>query len=67
MVQPCNSIDMVTAWKNSHLILSEESDIHVVVNLFIAINTFPMHILTSHSINEILLVTEFNELVYESS
>ena len=36
VVQPYNSTDTATAWKNSHFILSERSDFYLVVNLSIA-------------------------------
>ena len=45
---------MVTAWKNSHFILSERSDFHLVVNQSTAVHTLPMHML-SLSVDKILL------------
>ena len=51
-----SSTDMVTAWKNSHFILSERSDFHMVDYLSIAVHVLPMCMLTSLSVDEILLL-----------
>ena len=42
-------------WKNSHLISSERSNLHVINNLSITVYAFPLHILTLLSLDEILL------------
>ena len=55
MVQPYNSTDTATSWKNSSFILSERLDFHMLDNLSIAAHDFPMRILTSLSVDEILL------------
>ena len=43
LVQLYSSIDTDTAWKNSHFILSERSDFHIIQNTSIAIQAFSMH------------------------
>ena len=60
MVQPYNSIDMATAWKNSYFISFERSDFHMVVNLSIEVRTLPMCMLTLVSVDEILLPRYMN-------
>ena len=55
MVQPYNSTDMATAWKNSCFILLHISDYHMIFNMSIAVHALPIHMLTSSSIDEILL------------
>ena len=60
VVQPCNSTDMVTAWKNSHFILSEISNFHKINSLSIAVHDLLMNILTSLSVDEILLPRYMN-------
>ena len=47
VVQPYNSTDTATAWKNSHFILSKRSDFHMVVKESISVDAFCMHMLTS--------------------
>ena len=54
MVQPCNSTVTARAWKNSRFISSERLDFHMVDNLSIAVHAFPMRMLTSLSVDEIL-------------
>ncbi len=51
---------MAVVWKNSHFILSERTDFHMVVNLSIADHAFPMLLLTSLSVDEILLPRYMN-------
>ena len=48
-------VAICTAWKNSRFILSEKLDFHMVDNLLITVHAFPTHILTSLSVDEILL------------
>ena len=54
-VQPYNITNIAIAWKESHFILSKRSYIHMVFNLNIAVHVFPMGMLTSVSVDEILL------------
>ena len=61
-MQLYNSTDTATAWKNSRFILSEKSDFHIVDNLSIAIHCLPMCMLTSLSVDEILLTRYINWL-----
>ena len=56
VLQPCNSTDMATTtWKKYHVILLEWFDFVMVDNQLIAIQAFPIRMLTSLSVNEILL------------
>ena len=55
MVPPYTSTDTVTAGKNSHFILSERLDFHVTDYLSVATHALPMRMLTSVSVDEILL------------
>ena len=55
VVQPYNSIDIATTWKDSRFILSQ-LDFQAVDNLSIAVHAFPMCILASLSVDEILLL-----------
>ena len=55
MVHPYSSTVIATAWKKSHFILSDRSDFHMINNLLIAVHTFTRQMLTSHSVDEILL------------
>ena len=55
VVSPYSSTDIVTAWKKFRFILSERSDFHMIDNLGIAVHSFAMHMLTSLSVDEILL------------
>ena len=55
VVQPYSSIDTATDYKNSCFILSYISDFHKIDNLSIAVLASPMCMLTSLSIDEILL------------
>ena len=55
VVHPYSSIDTTAAWKKSCFILSDRSDFHMIDSLLIAVYTFARHILTSFSVNEMLL------------
>ena len=50
-----SSIDTDTGWKKSHFILSERSDLYVIDNLSIVYHALARSMLTSLSVNEILL------------
>ena len=69
-MQPYSSTDIVTAWKNSRLILSGRLDFHIVDNLSEAVHALSMHMLISLSVDEILLLvcrnwsTNFRGLLY---
>ena len=54
-VQHPVSTDTTTAWKNYLFSLSVRSDFHMPDNLFIAYHVFPIRVLTSLSVDEILL------------
>ena len=60
VVQPYNSIDTATAWKNSRVILSVRSDFHIIDNRSIAVHVFPLQMLTSLSVDEMLLPSYVN-------
>ena len=49
VVHPYSSIDIVIAWKKSHLILSDRSDFHMINNLSIAVYVFGSNILSAES------------------
>ena len=55
LVQPYSSTDTITAWKNVSFILSERSSFQMIDNQSIAIPAVPICILTSFSVDEILL------------
>ena len=55
MVPPYNSTDLATGWKISCFILSERLDFLMIDNLSVAVNSFLRRILTSLSVDEILL------------
>ena len=55
VVQPCNSIDMVTVVKNSRFILFLMLDFHMFNNKPIALHAISMRKMTSLSVDEILL------------
>ena len=63
VVHPYSSTDTATAWKKFPYILSERSDFYMFDNLSIAVHTFVIYMLTSFSVDEILLL-EYYELVY---
>ena len=54
MEQPYSSTDMAIA-KNFRFILAERSDFHMVDKLPIVVHALPIHMLTSLSVDEILL------------
>ena len=60
VVQTYNSSGTATAWTNSPFNSSKRSDFHTVINLLIALRAFLMHMLTSISIDEILLPRYMN-------
>ena len=60
MVQPYSSTDMTTTWKNCRFSLSVRSDFHITDNLFVAAHAFPIRVLTSLSVDEILLPSYVN-------
>ena len=60
VVQPYNSTDTDTAWENSHFILSERLNFHMVVNQSIAVHALPKHTLTSLSEDELLVMRYMN-------
>ena len=49
-----------TTWKRSHYILSERSDFYMIYNLSIASHAFARRMLTSLSVDEILLLRHVN-------
>ena len=55
VVQPYSSTDTATAWKKFRFILSIKSDFYMINDQSIAVHAFPMRILTSLSVDEILL------------
>ena len=55
MVQPYNSTYTINAWKTSCFLLSERSDFSMIDNLSIPVHALPMCLLTSLSVDEILL------------
>ena len=64
VVQSYNSTDMATTWKNFHFILTESSDFNIVNNLSIATLALPMCMMTSCSVDEILLPGYMNWSTY---
>ena len=60
VVYPFSSTDKAKAWKKSLFILSERLDFHMIDNLLIAIHIFTWHMLTSLSVDEILLPSNVN-------
>ena len=60
MVHPYSTIDTNATWKKSFIILSDISNFHMIDNHSIAIHTFPSCILTSLSVDEILLLKYVN-------
>ena len=48
-------LGVIDTWKNSHFILLEWLDFHVVIILLIVVHDFSMRMLTSLSVDEILL------------
>ena len=60
MVHSYSSIDTATAWKKSYVILLERSDFQMIDNLSVAVYAFIRLMLTSLSLNEILLLSYVN-------
>ena len=60
MVQVYSSSNMATARKNSYFILSTQSYLHIADNLSIVVHASLMHMLTSLSVDEILLPRYMN-------
>ena len=60
LVHPYDSTDTTTAWKKSSFILWEWSDLHVIDNLSLSVDAFAWFMLTSLSIDEILLPSYVN-------
>ena len=60
VVYPYSSTDTSTATKNSYFIFSEKSDFHMIDNLSIALQDFALCMLTSFSVDEILLPRYMN-------
>ena len=59
-VQPYSSTDNTSLWMNSCFVLSEISDFQLVDNLSVAVYAFPMCMLMSLSVDEILLPRYMN-------
>ena len=55
-----STIDTITAWKKSHFILSDWSDFHMINSLSMVAYAFTRHILTSLSVDEMLLPRYMN-------
>ena len=55
VVQPYRRIEAGTAWKNFRFNLSVRSDFHMVFNLSMAVQAFPMRILMSRSVDDMSL------------
>ena len=55
MVRPYSSIDSATTWKKSRFTLPTRSDFHTTENLSIAVHAFARRMLTSLSVDEMLL------------
>ena len=55
VVQPYSITDIITAWKNCRFSLSVRLDFHITHNLFVAAHAFPICVLSSLSVDEILL------------
>ena len=56
VVHPYSSMDTTTAGKKLRFILSDRSDFHMTNNLSIAVHAFASHVLTSFSVDEMLLL-----------
>ena len=64
VMPPYSSTDVATAGKNSCFTLSVRSYSYIVNNLSIAVHAFPVHKLTSLSVDEILLPRYVNWSTY---
>ena len=60
MGQPYSSNDTATAWKEFRFILSERSDFYMIDNQSVSFLTFARRMLTSLSVDEILLPRYMN-------
>ena len=60
VVHPYSSTDSAKAWKKSHFILSDRLDFHMIDKLLIAVLAFAKGMLTSLSVDEILLPRYMN-------
>ena len=61
VVHPYSSTDTATVWKKSHYILSSEwSDFYILDNLSVEVHAFPMRMLISFSVDEILQLRYVN-------
>ena len=66
VVHPYSNIDTVAGWKKSHSILSDRSDFHMIDNFLIAVHTSTRHMLTSLSVDEMLLQENANLLILKA-
>ena len=64
MIQLCSSTETSTACKNFCFIQSEKPDFNIVYSLSIVVYALPMHMLTSLSVDEILLARYVNWSTY---
>ena len=64
VMRPYSSTDITTACQKSNYILLERSDFHMIDNQSISVNLYPMHTLTSCSVDEILLLRHMNLSTY---
>ena len=55
MGHPYSNIDKTAAWKEPRFILSDKSDFHMINSLSIAVHAFTRRILTSLSVDEMML------------
>ena len=55
MVHSYSRIDTTAAWKKLGFILSDKFDFHMIDNLLIAVYAYTSYILTSFSVDEMLL------------
>ena len=60
VVHPYSIIDTATTWKKSHFILLNWSNFHMIDNMSLAFNAFTRSMLTSPSVDEILLLRYAN-------
>ena len=60
VVHPYRSNDAATVWKKSRLVLWEKSDFHLIGSRSIVSLTFAKHVLSSLSVDEILLPKYMN-------
>ena len=60
VVHTYSSIDTATDWKKTCFILSDKTDFHISDDLLVTVHTFTRHMLTSLSVDEMLLSRYFN-------